>query len=159
MTKVPRSGAVKTRLVPPLTGEEAAALAAGLIQDTVALAIRVVRRVIVAYTPPEEWSVLEPLVPRHALRMVQEGEDLGLRQESAISRAAALGFGPLVVIGTDSPTLPPSHLAAAIEMLEQISADLVLGPTTDGGYCLLALQKPLPGLLADISWSTSGVAH
>jgi|SRR5947209_15403191 len=165
MTKAPRSGEVKTRLVPPLTEEEAAALAACFIRDVVARAELIAAQIVIAYTPADGRSGLQELVPAGAQWRVQEGAELGTRQEHVITQAAALGYGPLVVIGTDSPTLPCSHLSAAMGLLKRRIADVVLGPTTDGGYCLLGLRCPAPGLLVGcqpepaIAWSTSEVCE
>ncbi len=68
--------------------------------------------------------------------------------------AAESGFGPLLLTGTDSPTLPPSFLQMALDALGADQADVVLGPTDDGGYYLLGLREPVPHLFDEIAWST-----
>src|SRR5689334_13005739 len=103
MVKAPRAGAVKTRLAPPLTREEAASLAASLARDTVASVRRVVSEVIIAYAPDDGRAVLEDIFKDEGLRwFAQCGEDLGARIESAASHAFGLGLGPVVIVGTDS---------------------------------------------------------
>ena len=69
-------------------------------------------------------------------------------------RAAAEGFGPLLVVGADSPTLPPSYLAAALEGLARGRADAALGATEDGGYYAVGVRGPAPGLFDSVEWST-----
>jgi glycosyltransferase A (GT-A) superfamily protein (DUF2064 family) len=84
----------------------------------------------------------------------QRGEDLGARLDAAVAHASRLGFGPLIVLGTDSPTLPDSFIETARDALAGGEADAALGPTTDGGYYLVGLGKPAPALFQNIAWST-----
>jgi rSAM/selenodomain-associated transferase 1 len=159
MTKAPRTGRVKTRLCPPLSADEGAELAACFIRDTLRQAARIVPTLIVAYDPPDGLAELRTLAPAGVRWLAQEGDDLGRRQEHAVACAAEQGFGPILVIGTDSPTLPFGHLGAALSVLERNAADVVLGPTLDGGYCLLGVRQPLPGLLDRVAWSTADVCR
>ncbi len=154
MAKAPQAGSVKTRLTPWLTAEQAAALAACFVQDTAAAAQKVCRNVLVAYTPLEEKERLASLLPPRLLWTPQRGNTLGERMQSAFEGAAAGGFSPLVMIGTDSPTLPLAFLYEALHTLTEDRADLVLGPTEDGGYCVIGVQRPVPGLLDRVEWST-----
>lgn len=155
MVKAPRAGEAKTRLTPMLSEADAASLAACFAQDALASARRAARDVIVAYTPADGRRVLQSILPHDLLWMEQEGDSLGARLEAAIGRAAALGFSPLIVTGTDSPTLPPVPVETAIDSLEADEADLVLGPTEDGGYYLVGLKRPVPHIFQNIAWSTS----
>lgn len=169
MAKAPRPGGVKTRLVPPLDAPEAARLAACFFADTVSLALRVAGRVVVAYAPAGGRASLEDAlsaaVHEDALRegihggggvlwLEQLGDDLGERLDGVVVRAAALGLGPLLVVGADSPTLPPAFLAAALEGLAGGRADVALGPTDDGGYYAVGLREPARGLFDAVEWST-----
>jgi len=162
MAKAPRAGEAKTRLAPPLTGDEAARLAACLFADTVSGALTVGAAVIVAYAPADGRASLE-----EALRLTlteetsgrvrwleQRGEGLGERLAGVAGRAAAEGFGPLLFIGADSPTLPPSCLAAAFVMFARGRADVVLGPTEDGGYYAVGMREPVTDLFDAVEWST-----
>jgi rSAM/selenodomain-associated transferase 1 len=156
MAKAPRAGEAKTRLAPPLTPDEAASLAACFFADTVSLARRVTGEVVVAYAPADARARLEELAHGPvALWLEQKGADLGARLSSVVARAAALGFGPLVVIGADSPTLPPSFLTSALDALAQGRADAALGAAEDGGFYAVALRAPVPGLFDHVEWSTS----
>jgi rSAM/selenodomain-associated transferase 1 len=155
MAKAPRAGEAKTRLAPPLTPDEAAALAACFFADAVSLARRVTREVVVAYAPADARARLEELAHGAvALWLEQEGADLGARLSSVVARAAALDFGPLVLIGADSPTLPPPVLTSALDALAQGHADAALGPAEDGGFYAVGLRAPAPGLFDHVEWST-----
>jgi hypothetical protein len=154
MVKAPRAGATKTRLTPILSEADAASLAACFAQDALANARRAVRDVIVAYTPADGRRILQSLLPHDLLWVEQQGANLGVRLEAAVGRAAALGFSPLIVTGTDSPTLPPSFIETALSSLERGEVDLVLGPTEDGGYYLVGLRRPIPYIFQNIAWST-----
>ena len=94
-----------------------------------------------------EWAV-------HAARVQPEG-DLGARMGAAFAAAFAAGAGRVAVIGTDCPGLRADHLRQALAALQ--TADVVLGPATDGGYYLLGLREPRPELLANKTWSTDSV--
>jgi rSAM/selenodomain-associated transferase 1 len=155
MVKAPRAGAVKTRLVPPLTAAEAAALAASFARDTLACVRRVVAEVFVAYAPADGRAETEALLAGGELFWTeQRGEDLGERLASAAADAFARGRGPVLIVGTDSPTLPASFVARAAGALGGGEADVALGPTEDGGYYLVGLRRPAPGLFREVAWST-----
>jgi rSAM/selenodomain-associated transferase 1 len=154
MVKAPRPGAVKTRLTPPLPPDRAASLAAAFAQDVVAVARLVCGRVLVAYAPADGQVTLAPLLPEVLLWAEQQGMDLGARMDNAMAYAEAQGFGPIVVIGTDSPTLPPSYLQRALDTLVSGDADMTIGPTDDGGYYLVGTRRRTPGLFAGVAWST-----
>lgn len=154
MAKAPRAGEVKTRLVPPLTRDEAAELAACFLRDTAATARSVADEVIVAYAPADGRATLEVILPAQKLWLEQRGTNLGARLEAVSDEATRLGFGPLVILGADSPTLPPHFLTTALDALTNRTADLALGPTDDGGYYTAALRRHVPGLFRDVAWST-----
>ena len=100
-------------------------------------------------TPAEahEWAA-------HAACCQPEG-DLGQRMTAAFAAAFATGAGRVAIIGTDCPGLLGSHLTQAFAALE--TADVVVGPATDGGYYLLGLRQPQPALFANKTWSTDSV--
>ena len=162
MAKAPRAGEAKTRLAPPLTPGGAARLAACLFADTVSLAAAAGASVVVAYAPADGRTALEEAMrgrlPEETSGRVrwleQRGADLGARLEGVAARAFAEGFGPLLFVGADSPTLPPSCLAAAFVMFARGRADVALGPTEDGGYYAVGMREPAPGLFDSVGWST-----
>src|SRR3712207_1045004 len=106
MVKAPRAGEVKTRLVPPLTGEEAASVAASFARDTVESGRRGAGETGVAYAPDEGRAALEAVLEGEGLLwFAQRGEDLGARIESAAAFAFEIGNGPVIIVGADSPTM------------------------------------------------------
>ncbi|MEA2175397.1 MAG: uncharacterized protein QOD00_2989 [Blastocatellia bacterium] len=154
MVKAPRAGEAKTRLAPAVSFEEAAALAARFARDALAHAREVARDVIVAYTPSDGRALLAELLTGPIIWREQEGADLGARLEAIAAHAAALLYSPLLIMGTDSPTLPTSFTIMARDALAAGQADIALGPTEDGGYYLVGLRHPVPGLFQNIEWST-----
>lgn len=155
MAKAPRAGHAKTRLCPPLLPSQAASLAACLFQDTVTRAITLCPSVLVAYTPDDGREEMETIVPSGVLWMRQCGQDLGTRMTLAIRSAGQQGFSPLVMIGTDSPTLPSTLIVTAIERLANNEADVVFVPVDDGGFSLIGVQRFVPGLFDGVAWSTA----
>lgn len=158
MVKAPRAGAVKTRLVPPLTGAEAASLASSFARDTVESVRRIAREVVIAYAPDDGRDALEAVLGEEGLLwFAQRGEDLGARIESAAAFAFERTSGPVVVVGTDSPTMPPTFVERAFASLSACESDVALGPTEDGGYYLVGLRKLSEGLFRNVEWSTPRV--
>lgn len=154
MVKAPRPGAVKTRLTPALTSSRAASLAAAFVQDVVAGAHLACASVLIAYAPTDGVATLAPLLPTATFWVEQQGADLGARLDCAMAYAEAQGFGPMVILGTDSPTLPPAYLQNALDALLSGDADTVIGPTDDGGYYLVGTRRHVSGLFAEVAWST-----
>lgn len=162
MAKAPRAGEAKTRLAPPLTRAAAARLAASLFADTVGLALGAGAAVCVAYSPADGRAALEEALRFAALEQTtseilwleQRGADLGERLAGVVELAFAEGFGPVLLVGADSPTLPPDFIVAALEGLAGGRADVALGATSDGGYYAVGLRAPAPGLFDSVEWST-----
>ena len=153
--KAPRPGAVKTRLARTLGNERAAALyrrMGRLVVDRVADAPATVT---VCYTPDgAEEEVREWLGPGAARYWPQGSGDLGARMSRMFDRALE-SPGRAIVIGTDAPAVDEKTIRRALQALD--SADVVLGPSRDGGYYLLGLRRPRPELFTGIRWSTGSV--
>ena len=158
MCKAPRAGEVKTRLAGLLSERGAAELAACFFADVCAAALSVADELIVAYAPSDGRAPLEELLREDDAPRVrwfeQQGRDLGERLTAAIERAFDAGFGPVVVLGTDSPTLPAAYVARALDALACEEADAALCPADDGGYYLVGLARPAPELFRGVEWST-----
>jgi rSAM/selenodomain-associated transferase 1 len=156
--KEPRPGAVKTRLCPPFTPEQAASFYACLLADVLeasaAAAAELGLAPILCVTPEEACERVARGAPPAFRTLPQRGEGLGARMERALADAAAGGAAPLLLRGSDSPILGAETLAAALEALGR--ADLALSPDLDGGYNLVALRHPAPGLF-DHPMSTATV--
>ncbi|MEV6958094.1 TIGR04282 family arsenosugar biosynthesis glycosyltransferase [Streptomyces sp. NPDC051207] len=157
MAKAPRAGTVKTRLHPLLGPEGCAALQAELIRHAMELTGTLGARTYLAYHPGEGEDGTGGVAPPGVRLLLQRGTDLGQRLTSAVTDAFADGAGPVLVIGTDAPTLTVGELTAAFAALEH--TDLVLGPALDGGYYLIGMREPrtrLFGLDAAL-WGTDRV--
>lgn len=156
--KEPRAGAVKTRLCPPFSAEQAASFYACLLADVLetsaAAAARLGLAPILCVAPAEACERVAARAPAAYRVLPQRGPDLGARMERALEDAAALHGGALLLRGSDSPLLGEETLAAALAALE--AADLALSPDLDGGYNLVALRRPAPGLFAH-AMSTASV--
>lgn len=86
------------------------------------------------------------------IRLPQRHGTFGDRLRAAMRQAHALGTGPVLVVGTDTPRLEARHLRTAIDRLEAEPDSVVVGPAPDGGIYLLASHRPLDGILAGVPW-------
>lgn len=161
MIKSPRAGAVKTRLVPPLTFDEAAALSICFLRDTASniadVASYGASEGVAVYTPVGSESSFNGLLHAGFNLVAQRGEDFGERLFHAAEDLLALGYGSLCLIDSDSPTLPRGFLIDAVRRLAQPGDRLVLGPSDDGGYYLIGLKQAHARLFEEIAWSTDQV--
>jgi uncharacterized protein len=161
MTKAPAPGASKTRLVPPLKTKEAAELSACFLRDTCDNIVSTSRNKLAAgvavCTPTCAESFFEGLLPRSFGRINQRGSLFGDRLFHATEDLFSLGYDSLCLIDSDSPTLPPAFLRAAISELALPGDRVVLGPANDGGYYLIGVKKIHRRLFENVDWSTSRV--
>lgn len=156
LAKWPQPGRAKTRLTQAIGTLHAIALARAFLADTLALGARSgADELIVAFTPRGARSGFRRLAP-HARLVAQPNVVFGSRLRAALGAGHARG-ARVVLIGTDSPTLPATTLRAAFKRLDAV--DAVLGPATDGGYYLIGARRPLPSsIFARMPWSTPAVA-
>jgi rSAM/selenodomain-associated transferase 1 len=148
--KWPAPGQVKTRLAAATTPQWAARVAAAFLADTLdRLAVVQARRVMV-YAPMESHDAFVTLGGDRFECEPQGPGNLGDRLARFIT--AWNEQGPVVVVGSDSPTLPPGLIEQAFAELGH--ADVVLGPATDGGYYLLGCRRLLPSLFQVIDWGS-----
>jgi len=143
IAKQPVPGRVKTRLVPPCTYEQAAALAEAALADTLhtMLMLPARRRVLVLDGRPGPW--LPPgfdIVPQ-----------CGGSLDERLADAFAAVRGPALLIGMDTPQVTPALLT-----VDWQAADAVFGPAADGGFWALGLRVPAPALLRGVPMSTPG---
>lgn len=155
VAKQPAPGATKTRLSPPLSAAQSAGLYECFLRDTLDLIRRTpgVGRGL-AYLPVEARAYFHRLAPDFEL-VAQQGGSLGERLHNLFRFHFGCGSRRVVIVDSDSPTLPVEYLAAAFSALE--SHDVVLGPCEDGGYYLIGLQRPAPRLLLEVEMSTPRV--
>ena len=154
VAKRPTPGKTKTRLSPPLTPELASALYECFLFDT----LDQMRQVsdaqhVIAYL--DEFDYFHRLAPDFEL-IPQEGRDLGERLDHALSLYLSRGYERVVIMDSDSPTLPSAYLSQAFNALWD-GADVTLGPCDDGGYYLIGIKKPAPRLLREVQLSTPTV--
>lgn len=146
--KAPQGGRVKTRLCPPLEPEEAADLYACMLDDVLETSARVARllalEAILTVDPPEACEAMACRAPSAFQVVRQCGADLSARMTHAVAQCAAGGARRILLRGSDSPALPATTLEAAMRALE--GADLVACPDPDGGYSVIGLRRPVPGL-------------
>jgi rSAM/selenodomain-associated transferase 1 len=161
MAKAPRPGRVKTRLSPPLTPEQAAALNACFLRDTVASLDAATRLAaaewVISYTPSGEEAAFAGILPEGALLIPQRGDGFGERLLFTAVDLFACGFSAVCLIDSDSPTVPTAQFVQASELLLAPGNRTLLGPSEDGGYYLLGMQQTHPRLFEEITWSTSVV--
>jgi rSAM/selenodomain-associated transferase 1 len=146
--KPPLPGQVKTRLAARWGEAHAAALAEAFVQDTWRLVTSVTWAEAILATTGGEWCDLAGLGSAEV--WLQGDGDLGERLER-MARAALARADFVLLVGADSPGLPPLRLERAREALSE--ADAVLGPCDDGGFYLLGLRRCPPRLLAGLPWS------
>jgi hypothetical protein len=153
LAKAPVAGEAKTRLIPALGADGAAALAAKLTERTVATAAKAALGPIAIWaTPDVRHPLFAALRGRFGATLAQQPDgDLGARMLAAIGAAD----GPALVIGADCPTLSADHLHLAAATLRNY--DVVLIPSDDGGYVLIGMRQPEPSLFEGIEWSTPTV--
>jgi rSAM/selenodomain-associated transferase 1 len=161
MAKAPRGGAVKTRLVPPLSGDEAAILSTCFLKDItenfVLVAEQVPARGFVAFTPPGTEAIFRELLPASVGMLPSRRIGLGLSLFDAAADLLGAGYGAACLVNADSPTLPTSTMLAAATALRAPGDRVVLGPAIDGGYYLIGLKHAYAALFEDIAWSTERV--
>lgn len=145
--KAPIPGRVKTRLHSVLTPSAAAALHEAMVEDTLSL---------LSSFSPLATVELHTDVPTSAwpgfkgARHLQSAGDLGLRLLSALQGALETGSPLAIILGSDSPGLPPGH----IERLLDCPGDLRLGPAADGGYYAIAARRVHSAMFAGVRWSS-----
>jgi uncharacterized protein len=150
--KAPRAGHAKTRLIPALGADGAAQLAERLLQHAVAQAVAAcVGPVELCVTPDAIDHALRALAERHPVTLSAQGDgDLGQRMARAFERVLR-SHRRALLIGTDAPGLDAAYLQRGACALDD--ADAVFGPAADGGYTLVGLRQPAPGLFAGMRWS------
>jgi rSAM/selenodomain-associated transferase 1 len=146
IAKAPVAGRVKTRLCPPCTPVEAAALAEAALRDTLAAVASTpaTARVLALDGAPGPW------IPDGFVIVPQLGRGLDER----LANAFAAVTGPAVLIGMDTPQVTPELLGDAIETLHTPGTDAVLGPASDGGWWAIGLHNADPRVFVGVPMST-----
>jgi len=161
MAKASLAGNVKTRLVPPLTYEEAAELNSCCLADVAAnvaaAAERVALQPFAAYDPPGSAAFFDELLPDCFRLLPPKEATIGRSLLHASRDLFGVGYAFVCLVNADSPTLPTEYLVEAVHRLQQPGDRVVLGPAADGGYYLIGLKQFHARLFDEIDWSTERV--
>lgn len=155
--KWPEAGRVKTRLM-PLLGEQ------GALEAHITLSLAVLNQLSrsgcevrffwdrdIAKAPEAARPVSERLDALGLKQDIQQGDALGQRMETAIAQGLE-EFEKAVIVGSDCPSVDADYVQQALRALDE--ADVVLGPSDDGGYVLIGARTHLAGMLDNVSWGT-----
>src|SRR6202142_3227923 len=166
MAKASAPGRTKTRLVPPLTFDEAAALNTVFLQDVADNVLLAARHAAphagiagyAAYGPPGSEDFFRRTLPGTIGLIEAWRQNFGDCLLHTIEEIFARGHASAVVLNSDSPTLPTAFLVETAAALALPGDRAVLGPSSDGGYYLLGLKTAHRHMFENIAWSTEHVA-
>jgi uncharacterized protein len=167
MAKASAPGRAKTRLVPPLTFDEAAELNTAFLQDVAENLLLASHRTsqpagiagYAAYGPPGSEGFFRATLPESIGLLGAWLPNFGDCLFHTIRELLHRGHDSAVVLNADSPTLPTAFLVETAEALARPGDRAVLGPSTDGGYYLLGLKAAHRFMFENIDWSTERVAE
>ncbi|MFT4578703.1 MAG: rSAM/selenodomain-associated transferase 1 [Nitrospinales bacterium] len=152
----PVLGQVKTRLSSSLDDETILRLYTCFVEDSLEK-IRLVHNAdcFVAISPSSISGFFNGIESSDTRLFIQQGKDLGDKMRQAFVDRFADGYKKVVIIGSDSPSLPVSYINEALTS----DKDLILGPSTDGGYYLIAMTGKVSEVFGGIAWGTSQVLN
>ncbi len=153
----PLPGAVKTRLAAAVGDQTAAELYELMLRDVLKTGRQLSDVDTVVFWDCEEKS-LPLLAKRYRCDSCRQiSGNLGQRMQAAFEEMFAGGCEICCIIGSDAPDLPLTYIRDAYQLLATLQADVVFGPSLDGGYYLLGLRQVWPQVFVNISWSTADV--
>jgi uncharacterized protein len=155
VTRAPGSRVAKTRLAEGIGDGASRSLQEAFLDDTLGWAGALGARRVLSVHPPQDAPELAVRAPEWTV-VPQVGRSFGERMRGAVNAGFAAGKGPVAMIATDSPTLPPEHVERAWRAVSAGDADVALAPAHDGGWVLIACDAPLPpGCFSGVRWSAS----
>ena len=156
MSKAPVAGRVKTRLIPLLGATGAAVLYRRLLGETLAgLCNAALCPVQLCCAPDRRHACFTRAARNFPIELAEQTHgDLGRLSHAAT--AALRQADRVVVVGADCPDMTPADVDLALERLAA-GADVVLGPSRDGGYYLIGMRQPQPALFESIAWGSAAV--
>ena len=161
MSKAPRVGASKTRLIPALGAQSASDLSAAFLADlgdmVADVAARHDGRGYAVFAPLDGEADCARLFPADFGFLPMVGDDFGRVLFGAGRDLLAAGHACVLLVNGDSPTLPAAFLEQAVAILQAPGERAVFGQALDGGYYLIGTKALHPALFTDIAWSTSVV--
>lgn len=148
MARAPRPGEVRRALQPMLGADRCAALQAQLIRAAAAWGNEVAPKAVhIAHDPPDAGAEIRRLLAPETVVFPQNGDGIAGRLADAAARVFARHSGPLLIAWPDVPRLRLVHAQGALDDLGA-GCDVVLGPALEGGFYLIAINRPLPRLFA-----------
>lgn len=155
--KYPMAGRVKTRLAEQIGQDAATGLYRSFVADIIATLKSLDANIKIVFAPPNSKDQLQQWLGKKYSYIPQAGQDLGQRMKNAFFQAFSEGFRDVIVIGSDSPDLPKEYLELAFTALDK--SDVVVGPSSDGGYYLIGFTRDtfLPEAFERISWGSNKV--
>lgn len=156
VAKAPERGQTKTRLGAAIGLDAAAEFYQCLLLDV----LDIVRRVpdvtpAIAYTPAGSEAFFQEIAPDFQL-VLQQGNDLSARLDHVLTTCLSDDYAQAAVMSSDTPLVDPASITRAFDALDD-GHDVALGPCDDGGYYLMAIKQPQPGILRPIQMSTPRV--
>lgn len=149
--KAPRAGFVKTRLAKQIGQRRALTTYKALVERQIST-LPNEGRTEIHFTPVDALCEFTSWLGNSASYYPQCEGDLGSRLHSAVADAFKRGASSVICIGGDCPNLNFSHIEQTSDLLSQ-DKDLAIGPSEDGGYYLIGMNRPQPELFEDIPWS------
>ena len=153
--KEPETGRVKTRLKKHLNAKSRSDLYKAFLKDTLDIARKVYCKEKVIFYQAKQKPLYLKRTGKDFAFYKQNGKDLGERMHNAFTYAKCRSANKIVIIGSDSPNLPVKFIKIAFCRLNEY--DIVIGPSSDGGYYLIGLKEPEAALFKGVKWSTSDV--
>lgn len=155
--KYPEPGKVKSRLARDLGEDITVELYKNFVLDILSSMREIEADLKICYYPPDREERFAEWLGGDHNYIPQDGEDLGERMEKGLARAFSEGYRRAIIIGSDSPDLPGNIVDGGL--LSLCSHDVVIGPTSDGGYYLIGFRKEgfIPEVFRGIIWSSATV--
>ncbi len=153
--KDPVAGQVKTRLSSLLDNSTTLNLYHHFLSDSIEKVCSVAEADrFIGIASNSQTGYFEDVSRRRSVQLfVQEGDNLGERMRRAFEDRFKEGYERVVIIGADSPTLPTAYIEQALQSQKEV----VIGPSTDGGYYLIGMQGKVTDVFEGVSWGTDQV--
>lgn len=154
--KTPRLGTVKTRMQPQLTPAQSLQLYRAMGRDLITQHVNQgAYQSFVSYWPADGLDEMRAWLGEEGEYLLQTEGDLGKKMGDTFQDRLAAGFEKVCIIGSDLPTIDSKIIKRAYDLLD--ASDVVLGPTDDGGYYLIAMKYPHRSIFEAVAWSSEMV--
>ncbi len=155
-SRLPIGHETKTRLAPILSETQRKELHLAMWRDIFGEALKLRNTdIYLCWTGSGDIEDYRQFIPESFLLMKQEGNNLGERMRGAMRKIFADGYRRAVIIGSDIPSVRAENISRAFDSLNE--SDIVIGPSSDGGYWLIGMRKYIPESFGISSWGNSSV--